>query len=94
VRLWDQEEIFRKYYRNPDFQGSTSIKKVLPVLVPSLSYSDLAVKRGDEAQAIWDAILATLDEQEKAQMINHLKAYCKLDTLAMVEIYRRLLQLI
>jgi hypothetical protein len=93
ARLWDQEEIFKKYYRHPDFHGSTSIKKVLPVLVPTLSYNDLAVKRGDEAQTIWDAILTTANEQEKNQMIADLKAYCQLDTLAMVEIHRKLLQL-
>jgi hypothetical protein len=93
TRLWDQEEIFKKHYRHPDFHGSTSIKKVLPILVPTLSYNDLAVKRGDEAQTIWDAILTTANEQEKNQMIADLKAYCQLDTLAMVEIHRKLLQL-
>jgi hypothetical protein len=93
ARLWDQEEIFKKHYRHPDFHGSTSIKKALPVLVPTLSYNDLAVKRGDEAQTIWDAILTTANGQEKNQMIADLKAYCQLDTLAMVEIHRKLLQL-
>jgi hypothetical protein len=62
-------------------------------VVPTLSYNDLAVKRGDEAQTIWDAILITTDGQEKNQMIADLKAYCQLDTLAMVEIHRKLLQL-
>jgi Domain of unknown function(DUF2779) len=93
ARLWDQEEIFKKHYRHPAFHGSTSIKKVLPVLVPTLSYNDLAVKRGDEAQTIWDAILITADGQARNQMITDLKAYCQLDTLAMVEIHRKLLQL-
>jgi hypothetical protein len=93
ARLWDQEEIFKKHYRHPAFHGSTSIKKVLPVLVHTLSYNDLAVKRGDEAQTIWDAILITADGQARNQMIADLKAYCQLDTLAMVEIHRKLLQL-
>jgi Domain of unknown function(DUF2779)/Domain of unknown function DUF83 len=71
ARLWDQEEIFKKYYRHPDFHGSTSIKKVLPVVVPTLSYNDLAVKRGDEAQTIWDAILTTANGQERDQVVLH-----------------------
>jgi Domain of unknown function(DUF2779) len=86
ARLWDQEEIFKKYYRHPDFHGSTSIKKVLPVLVPFLSYNNSAVKRGDEAQTIWDAILTIANEREKTQMIADLKAYC--------QSHRRLLQMV
>ncbi len=35
-RLWDLETIFTKgYYLSPKFEGSTSIKKVLPVLLPN-----------------------------------------------------------
>ena len=34
TRLWDLEDIFKKHYKHPAFRGSTSIKNVLPVLVP------------------------------------------------------------
>ncbi|MGB5596067.1 MAG: DUF2779 domain-containing protein [Crocosphaera sp.] len=92
-RLWDQEEIFKTHYKHPNFYGSTSLKKVLPVLVSSLSYDSLEVQKGDDAQAIWNEMIMTSDENSKAQMIENLKSYCKLDTLAMVKIHQRLLEL-
>jgi hypothetical protein len=90
-RLWDQEDIFKKHYKHPAFLGKTSIKKVLPILVPGLSYDDLKVKRGDEAQAIWDEMIKTSEPVRKQQMTADLKAYCKLDTLAMVKIHEALI---
>ena len=51
-RLWDLEDVFKKHYKHPDFRGSTSIKKVLPTLVPALSYKTLSVQRGDQAQTV------------------------------------------
>ncbi len=94
ARLWDLEDIFKKHYTHPAFLGSTSIKKVLPILVPSLSYKNLAVQRGDEAQRVWDVMLATRDEAKRQQLIDNLRAYCQLDTLAMVKIYQALYSLI
>ncbi|MFM6208189.1 DUF2779 domain-containing protein, partial [Planktothrix sp.] len=91
-RLWDLEEIFKKYYKHPYFYGQTSIKKVLPVLVPSLSYDILDIKRGDEAQAMWDLMINTVDDSKKNKIIQNLKDYCQLDTLAMVKIYQALLK--
>lgn len=93
IRLWDLEDIFKQHYKHPGFRGSTSIKNVLPVLVPDLSYQSQAVQRGDQAQAVWEAMLLCLDEASKTQMIDALKAYCKLDTLAMLEIYKVLLEI-
>ncbi len=41
---YDLFEVFRKYkYFDQKFKGSASIKKVLPVLVPELSYDNLAI---------------------------------------------------
>ena len=92
-RLWDLEEIFKKYYKHPEFYGSTSIKNVLPVLVQDLSYNDLEIQRGDAAQAIWDSMIICSNENQKLKMIKDLKDYCALDTLAMVRIYQKLLEL-
>jgi hypothetical protein len=89
-RLWDQHEIFRRYYFDPRFAGSTSIKKVLPVVAPGLSYAGLAIQRGDDAQGVWLDMLAHKDPAQRAQMADDLRAYCELDTLAMVEIHRAL----
>lgn len=92
-RLWDLEDVFKYHYKHPSFRGSTSIKNVLPVLVPSLSYKSLSVQRGDQAQTIWESMIGCSDPIEKQRLIDDLCAYCRLDTLAMVEIYRELLNL-
>ena len=92
-RLWDQLDIFRNHYVHPDFCGSNSLKDVLPVLVPSLRYEDLDVQDGLEAQAVWNLMLNTTSETRKNEMIEDLKAYCKLDTHATLEIHKVLCEL-
>ena len=92
-RFWDLLDIFKKHYTHPDSLGSNSLKAVLPVLVPSLDFQDLEVRDGTEAQATWNLMLNTENETEKNEWINRLKAYCKTDTLATVEIYKVLLAL-
>ncbi len=92
-RLWDQSDIFKNYYKHPDFCGSYSLKNVLPVLVPSLSHENLDIQDGLEAQAVWNLMLNTINEEKKSDMIKNLKAYCKLDTCAMLEIHKGLCEL-
>lgn len=93
-RLWDLEDIFKYHYKHPGFRGSTSIKNVLPVLVPNLSYKTLNVQRGDQAQTIWEEMIACTDPIEKQRLVDDLRAYCQLDTLAMVEIHRSLVNFV
>ena len=93
ARLWDQMVILRKHYEHPDFCGSRSLKVVLPVLVPWLSYEDLDIQEGADAPAAWNLMLNTNSESEKRMWIEHLREYCKMDTLAMVEIHKVLLAL-
>ena len=78
------------------FLGSYSIKKVLPVLVPELSYKDLGINEGLAAQRKWmQAVLEEkFSETERIQILDDLEKYCELDTLAMVEIYRFLKRII
>ncbi len=90
ARLWDQRDVFRLYYDHPAFLGSTSIKNVLPVVVPGLSYADLAIQHGDDAQSVWTEMIACQDETAKAKLTADLRDYCQLDTYAMVEIQRAL----
>ena len=89
-RVWDQMIIFRDFYTHPDFSGSNSIKSILPVLVPELNYKDLVISQGDEASAIWSEMIYMEEGEEKQKIIHALKEYCKLDTLAMVEIHKYL----
>ena len=88
-RLWDLLMIFENYYVHPDFLGSNSLKAILPVLAPSLDYQDLDVRDGTEAQATWNLMLKyRKPRSKKTNGINRLKAYCKMDTRATVEIYK------
>lgn len=76
-------------YVHPDFRGRTSIKKVLPVLCPHLSYKDLGIGDGMTATINWfrAATWDTMDDASRKKIFSDLEEYCKLDTLAMVEIF-------
>ena len=87
-RLWDQLDIFRNYYMDHRFKGSNSLKNVLPIMIPSMSYENLAVSDGTEAQVAWNEMIQLSNGDEKNKLINELKEYCGQDTLAMVEIHR------
>ncbi|WP_289037708.1 DUF2779 domain-containing protein [uncultured Zobellia sp.] len=91
---FDLETIFKKDYIDYRFHGSSSIKKVLPVLCPGISYSDLNVSNGTMALDTWGRMVLdpNFDEDIEATRKNLLE-YCKLDTLAMVEIYKFLKEL-
>lgn len=83
-----------KWYSDPRFNGSASIKQVLPILCPELSYKELGIQEGGSAQRLWmEAILDEKRADQKEQILNDLLEYCKLDTLAMVEIYKVLASL-
>ncbi|MFQ5420687.1 MAG: DUF2779 domain-containing protein, partial [Anaerolineae bacterium] len=92
-RLWDQLPIFRRHYRDYRFGKSNSLKSVLPVMAPELSYKLLDVQNGTQAQAVWEEMIGEGDTAVKAQLADQLRAYCHLDTLAMVEIHRMLVAL-
>ncbi len=95
-RVVDLMDVFKQgMYIHPDFMGSSSIKKVLPVLVPELSYKELEVQEGQTASRLWaEAVMGTrFTEEERKVVLSNLLAYCELDTLAMVEIYRKVVKL-
>jgi hypothetical protein len=80
-------------YVHKDFFGSASIKKVLPVLIPELSYKNLDINEGGSAQRLWmDAILYDKRPTEKSKILSDLLKYCELDTFAMVKIYEFLVK--
>ena len=93
-RLVDLADVFSQgHYLHPDFRGSYSIKAVLPVLVPLLSYDELAIKDGSAAQLEWNNIVTgAYDEAKARSAADDLRRYCKLDTLAMVKIVEHLQQ--
>ena len=89
-RLWDQLDIFKKYYRDYRFGRSNSIKNVLPVIDPELDHKNLELSSGDEADVYWYMMLDEKDPEKKAQLRKTLLEYCKLDTWAMVVIHKHL----
>lgn len=90
-RMYDLKDIFSKnYYVDPGFRGSNSIKDVLPVLAPELSYKELAIGKGDLASVRWYEIVTGENTEGAEQVFADLLAYCKLDTLAMVRIWQEL----
>jgi uncharacterized protein DUF2779 len=88
----DLRDIFaNQHYVHPDFRGSTSIKAVLPVLCPELSYKELAIREGASASnAWWQMIAPTTSPAEKKEIALALREYCALDTYAMYAIWRAL----
>ena len=76
------------WYIDERFVGSASIKNVLPVLAPDLSYKELEVQEGGSAQRLWmDAILRDKYSGDQDKLLQDLRQYCELDTLAMVRIF-------
>jgi hypothetical protein len=75
------------------FHGSNSLKNVLPVLIPKLSYKNLNIQDGTQAMMQWHKLVYknnNLSEEQKQTIKTNLLKYCHLDTLAMVEIYKKL----
>lgn len=92
ARIYDLMDIFHKqYYVHKGFKGSSSIKNVLPVLVPELTYKELAIQDGGTAAQSWNRIITEgLEISEKEKIIEDLKIYCGLDTYAMYSIWQKL----
>ena len=76
------------WFVDKDFFGSSSIKKVLPVLAPELSYGALDIQDGETAQREWmDVLFRNKHPERRAEIFAALRSYCELDTLAMVRIF-------
>ncbi|HEB9289293.1 TPA: DUF2779 domain-containing protein [Campylobacter coli] len=81
-----------KDYYHYKMQGSYSIKKVLPALIPDMeqAYKDLnLIHNGSEAMQSFEA-MQNMSEDDKKAYRQALLEYCKLDTLAMVKILKHL----
>ena len=69
-------------------KGTYSIKHVLPSLIPNLSYDDLSIGHGALASIEYQNF-----DSDRNNIENNLKDYCRMDTLAMVEILKALIEL-
>jgi hypothetical protein len=91
-RTFDLMGVFSKgLYIDPKFRGSYSIKNVLPVMLPEMTYEHLQIKEGTAAAAMWLSLHdAQMIEEERSSIRLGLLEYCAMDTLAMVEIFKTL----
>ncbi|HWF61183.1 MAG TPA: DUF2779 domain-containing protein [Nitrospira sp.] len=88
-RLWDLLPVIKSHYYHPAFNGSYSIKSVLPAVVPSLGYGDLTIQEGGQAAAeYYRMVFLENDWVERDSIREALLRYCERDTLAMVELRR------
>jgi len=96
ARIFDLMEIFSKqHYIHHGFNGRSSIKAVLPVLVPEFSYKGMDIQGGEVAAIRWyDAVAGRTSLEQAKQTFDALLQYCGLDTLAMVKIYDKLADLV
>jgi len=77
------------WFVDKDFFGSASIKKVLPVLISEISYEKLAIQEGETASRTWKEMVfedkyTGKEEEIKKQLLE----YCRMDTLAMVQLFK------
>lgn len=91
ARMVDAMQVFSSgWYESSRFGGSYSIKRVLPVLDPTLGYTDLAIQSGDAASTLFTAHFLTANTDAFADHRDDLLKYCAMDTEGMVGVVRAL----
>lgn len=95
-RVVDLMEPFANgWFVDKDFFGSASIKNVLPIVVPGLSYKGLDIQEGASAQRLWmDTVIRNKSNIDKEKLFFDLIEYCKMDTYAMYSIWKTLKDLV
>jgi predicted RecB family nuclease len=92
-KLIDLLPVIRENVYHPGFEGSFSLKKVLPAMVPGLTYNDLVIVDGMVASVEIARLLFVADRistEERSRVRQDLLNYCERDTHAMVELLARL----
>lgn len=89
--MWDLWPLLRNGVYHPEFQGSFSLKSVLPALVPDLTYDGMEVSDGGEAGLAWESMVrGSVGTAVRERLRNALLAYCRQDTLALAKLVARL----
>jgi hypothetical protein len=90
-RLWDMLPVVRNHVYHPAFEGSFSLKAVLPALVPDMSYEGMQVPNGQAAGRAWESMIrGDASEAEREAKRQALLDYCAQDTLALVRLLEAL----
>jgi len=92
-RIVDLAEITKQYYYHPGMQGSWSLKYIGPSVASSINYKELGeVNEGMAAANFFlEAIRPETTPERKADLEKKLLKYCWVDTAAMVEIVKYLM---
>ncbi|MDD3048677.1 MAG: DUF2779 domain-containing protein [Bacilli bacterium] len=90
---YDKDTASTINYYHSKLNGSFSIKKVLPIFAPELSYDNLEVGNGNEAMVTY-ASFPKLSKEDFNKQYLALLEYCKQDTWAMVIILDKLRNLV
>src|SRR6185295_15679154 len=80
MKLIDLHPVIQNNVFHPAFEGSFSLKYVLPALVPGLSYQDLVIVNGLVASVQIARLLfvaGRIAPEEQARVRADLLAYCK-----------------
>ncbi|MDO8804682.1 MAG: DUF2779 domain-containing protein [Elusimicrobiota bacterium] len=89
------QPFLERAYVHPACHGRFSLKKILPALIPDMTYEGLPVANGGDAQLAYFNILSgKLPPDEAEQLRKDLKVYCGQDTLAMVKILEHLIGIV
>jgi len=95
-KMVDLLPMVRENLYHREFRGSFSLKRVLPALVPELTYDGLEIAEGATASAELMRLLFQpngMSADERAKIEADLLAYCERDTSAMIALTRRLTEL-
>jgi predicted RecB family nuclease len=92
-RFKDLHALVRKHVYHPGFHGSFSLKSILPALVPSMGYENLAIQDGQQASVAYLQMFdPDIAPEERAEIKGALLSYCANDTLGLVKIREELLK--
>ena len=92
ARLFDLLKVVETRYYHPAQKGSWKLKRVLPTLVPDLDHAALTeVNDGHMAVlAYTEAVQPDTPAERRAELDRALRAYCAMDTEALVRIWQAL----
>lgn len=93
MKLIDLHPVIQNNVFHPEFEGSFSLKYVLPALIPGMTYNDLVIVNGLVASVQIARLLFVVGKiplEEHARVRKDLLAYCERDTWATVELVRGL----
>jgi len=93
-RIKDLIDPFRKFwYYTAKMNGSASIKKVLPAMAAEFNYESQAISNGAAASHAYLQLVKGDFQGDVEQLRRELLDYCTLDTLGMVQILNKLIEI-